>query len=96
MGNFPVKVGNKNGIDTYVATLTNGEEQLLITRDGKQYLSKGDGTKIEVSDVIVVDTLPENNIQSNKIYILSSNFSLNYYDGSWHVLGQILFPIPCN
>ena len=90
MGNFPVKVGNKNGIDTYVATLTNGEEQLLITRDGKQYLSKGDGTKIEVSDVIVVDTLPENNIQSNKIYILKEgvNYSLHYYDTQWRILSS--------
>jgi hypothetical protein len=89
MSNFPIKVGNKSGIDTYVATLTNGEEQLLITREGKQYLSKGDGTKIEVSDIIVVDSLPSTNIQPLKIYILSSqNYSMNYYDGSsWHTLG---------
>lgn len=87
MSNFPIKVGNTSGIDTYIATLTNGEEQLLITRDGKQYLSKGDGTKIQVSDVIVVDTLPSTNIQPFKIYILP-DFSMNYYDSSWHKLNE--------
>lgn len=88
MSNFPIKVGDSSGIDTYASTLISGEEQLLITRDGKQYLTKGDGTKIEVSDIIVVDALPNSQIQANKIYILSTNFSLNYYENSaWHLLG---------
>lgn len=87
MSDFPIKVGDSTSLDTYVTTLTNGEEQLLITRDGKQYLSKGDGTKLDISDIEFVDTLPQNNIKLHKIYILKSNFSLNYYDGSaWHVI----------
>ena len=74
MSNFPIKVGDSSGIDTYASTLISGEEQLLITRDGKQYLTKGDGTKIPISDVIVVTSLPSSPFL-DKIYILSSNFS---------------------
>lgn len=90
MSNFPIKVGDSSGIDTYVATLTNGEEQLLITRDGKQYLSKGDGTKLDISDIEFVDTLPENNISSDKIYILKggTDYSLHYHDTEWRTLGS--------
>lgn len=90
MSNFPIKVGDSSGIDTYASTLIGGEEQLLITRDGKQYLSKGDGTKLDISDIEFVDTLPQNNIKLHKIYILSTNgtYTMNYYDGSaWVLLG---------
>ena len=87
MSNFPIKVGDSSGIDTYASTLIGGEEQLLITRDGKQYLTKGDGTKIEITDIITVSELPVSPIPF-KIYILSTqNYSMNYYDGSvWHVI----------
>jgi len=41
------------------------------------------GTSFEV-----VSILPSSGIKSNKIYILNSDFSLNYYDSSsWHLLG---------
>lgn len=43
MFNFSIKIGDSNNIINYAATLTNGEEQLLITRDNKIYRSTGDG-----------------------------------------------------
>lgn len=88
MSNFPIKVGDSSGIDTYASTLIGGEEQLLITRDGKQYLTKGDGTKIEISDFEVVPSLPVS--PANKIYILKEgvNYSLHYYDTQWRILSS--------
>ena len=63
--------------------------KILFTEQGNQYIIKSDGSKLKISDIIVVDTLPSTNIQSHKIYILSTqNYSMNYYDGSaWHILG---------
>lgn len=48
---FPVKVGDAADVLDYAAALIGGEEQLLITREGKLYLTKGDGTYIECSKV---------------------------------------------
>jgi hypothetical protein len=42
----------------------------------------GSGSSFEV-----VSSLPSSNIDSSKIYILG-DFSLNYYDSSWHKLGN--------
>lgn len=40
---FPVKIGDESRVATYSATLLNGEEQLLVTRDGRFYLTDGNG-----------------------------------------------------
>lgn len=40
---FPVKIGNASRIAAYAAQLIHGEEQLLITRDCKLYLTDGRG-----------------------------------------------------
>ena len=62
--------------------------KILFTEQGNQYIVKTDGSKMKISDIIAVSSLPSTNIQTNKIYILSTqNYSMNYYDGSaWHVL----------
>lgn len=43
------------------------------------------GTGGGEAEIITVSSLPTIG-QANKIYILSTNYSLNYYDSSWHLL----------
>lgn len=45
---FPVGIIDENDVEEYAAELIYDEEQLLITRDGNLYLTKGDGTYIPV------------------------------------------------
>lgn len=45
---FPIRIGNESKVDAYAATMNNGEEQLLITREGGLYLTRGNGTYIQV------------------------------------------------
>lgn len=40
---FPVKIGEESKVAIYSATLLEGEEQLLVTRDGKFFLTDGKG-----------------------------------------------------
>lgn len=40
---FPVKIGEESRVATYSATILQGEEQLLITRNGKLFLTDGKG-----------------------------------------------------
>jgi hypothetical protein len=40
----PIKIGNEVDVPTYAASMKNGEEQLLVTRDGKLFLTTGLGT----------------------------------------------------
>lgn len=40
---FPVKVGEDERVATYAASLINGEEQVLVTRSGKLFLTNGTG-----------------------------------------------------
>lgn len=40
---FPVKIGEDERVAIYSATLLQGEEQLLVTRDGKFFLTNGKG-----------------------------------------------------
>lgn len=90
MSDFPIKVGNETEVSTYANSLTNGEEQLLITRYGKLYLTNGLGGYTEITDVIPVDTLPENGAKLYKMYLLSGDKSINIYDGSsWNKYGGI-------
>ena len=49
LSKFPIKVGDESNVKNYASTLTNGEEQLLISRDGKLYLTVGDGSYKEIS-----------------------------------------------
>lgn len=48
---FPIKIGDLARVYDYSKTLTHGEEQLLITRDCKFYLTIGDGTYKEFPTV---------------------------------------------
>jgi len=60
--------------------------KILFTEQGNQYIVRSDNSKLKITDIITVSTLPTVG-QANKIYILSSqNYSLNYYDTSWHTL----------
>ena len=45
---FPVGIIDENDVEEYAAELIYDEEQLLITRDGNLYLTKGDGTYVPV------------------------------------------------
>ena len=40
---FPIKIGNNANVAKYASTLTNGEEQLLITRQGEMFVTDGMG-----------------------------------------------------
>jgi hypothetical protein len=75
-------------LESNITSYTTGG-QILITEQGNQYVIKSDGSKLKITDIITVSTLPVSPIPS-KIYILSSqNYSMNYYDGSaWHTLGS--------
>lgn len=48
---FPVKIGEENRVKIYSSSLINGEEQLLITRDCKFFLTAGDGTYKEFETI---------------------------------------------
>ena len=39
----PVKIGDKKNVQAYAATLTEGQEQLLVTRDGGMFITDGQG-----------------------------------------------------
>lgn len=79
--NLNFNADSKNNLASYITA-----GQVIFTEDNL-YLVKSDGSKIKYSSIEVVPSLPVSQISSDKIYILSSNFSLNYYDGSWHLLG---------
>lgn len=49
---FPVKIGNEADVAEFSASLIAGEEQLLITREGKLYLTNGNGGYKVVSEDI--------------------------------------------
>lgn len=40
---FPVKIGNEEDVAAFAESLIGGEEQLLITREGKLFLTDGNG-----------------------------------------------------
>jgi hypothetical protein len=48
---FPVKIGQGDRVKTYSSSLINGEEQLLITRDCKFFMTVGDGTYKEFETI---------------------------------------------
>lgn len=82
MSNIDINIGVIN--ESSVSSQTQ-VGKILFTDQGNQYIIKSDGSKMKISDIITVSSLPTIG-QANKIYILSTNFSLNYYDSSWHVL----------
>lgn len=45
---FPVKVGEDDRVQIYASSLINGEEQILITRTGKIYLTDGKGSYLDL------------------------------------------------
>lgn len=40
----PVKIGDESTVPAYASTLTHGEEQLLVTRNGKLFITDGAGS----------------------------------------------------
>lgn len=87
MANLQFNADNKSNLASYTTA-----GQVIFTEDNL-YLVKTDGSKIKYSSIEVVPSLPVSNISSDKIYILSTNFSLNYYDSSWHILsGNQIIP----
>lgn len=56
---FPVKIADAEYIASYSAKLTKGEEQLLITRDCRLYLTDGNGGFLEFKTINSGITLKE-------------------------------------
>lgn len=57
--NFPIKVGEEIRVSEYASTLTNNEEQLLITRDSKRiFLTDGLGNYSEINSKADIDLKP--------------------------------------
>ena len=73
MSNFPVKVGDKSGVTSYASTLVHGEEQLLITRDGTQYITDGAGG-LKLANQLIDDSLTTSTIKSYSIDKLNSTY----------------------
>lgn len=50
---YPVKIGVEDRVAIYAATLLQGEEQLLVTRTGKFFLTDGHGsfTPFSINDI---------------------------------------------
>lgn len=68
-------------------TGTNG--YFYYTEKGNCYVSSSSGSLTKISDVIVVSSLPTSNIINNKLYLLTTNSSLNVYNGtSWTSVGS--------
>jgi hypothetical protein len=81
MANLNFNADSKSNLASYT---TSG--QVIFTEDNL-YLVKNDGSKIKYSSIEVVSSLPNSQISSDKIYILP-DFSMNYYDSSWHKLND--------
>lgn len=60
---FPIKIGDRDRVEPYAATLTHGEEQLIVTRDCCLYLTNGNGgysvfkTNNGVTEDVLQDTV---------------------------------------
>lgn len=65
--NFPMKIGNEDNVLKYSKALKNGEEQLLVSRTGKLFLTNGAGgylsfisnsvyTQSEIDDKLTINT----------------------------------------
>ena len=59
--------------------------KILITEQGNEYIVKSDGNKLQITDVYMVSELPTIGVK-NKLYVLTSEYTLNYYDTNWHSL----------
>lgn len=74
---FPIKIGNKANVESYARKLTDGQEQLLVTRDGSLYLTDGNGGYVPVSsessgssessNQAVVDWTPSTDYKKNTL-----------------------------
>lgn len=73
----PVKIGDYDGVESYAQSLTKGEEQLLITRNCKFYLTDGKGGYLEFKTINSGITLDE---VTQKIYDLNTNLSSDIAD----------------
>lgn len=80
---FPVKIGNEEDVAPYAESLIGGEEQVLVTREGKLFLTDGNGsyktvakedlTKYYTKDEVesLLSTIPADNIitDTNKDFV---------------------------
>jgi len=73
----PVKIGDYDRVESYAQSLTKGEEQLLITRNCKFYLTDGKGGYLEFKTINSGITLDE---VTQKIYDLNTNLSSDIAD----------------
>ena len=71
---FPIKIGNEINVASYASKLTNGEEQLLITREGGLHLTDGAGDCIHISkkledkaNQMVDDTMESIRLNANSL-----------------------------
>lgn len=64
---FPIKIGNEEDVKDYSNSLIGGEEQLLITREGKLYLTDGNGDYINAGGTDANSHIHDNAAQLNKI-----------------------------
>jgi hypothetical protein len=76
--NITIGVINENTLATQTQV-----GKILFTETGKNFIVKSNGDKLQITDVISVSTLPTTGI-TNKLYVLTSDYSLNIYDTSWH------------
>ena len=65
----PVKIGDKENVQAYAATLTEGQEQLLVTRDGSMFITDGQGgykkTKASSDEINLSDYLDKTTYDSD-------------------------------
>jgi hypothetical protein len=66
---------------------TSTDGNIVFSDQGNLYIYNQSGSKVKVSDFISVASLPTTGL-TNKLYILSTDYSLNYWDGSWHKVGK--------
>ena len=56
---------------------------VIYTSEANMYVIKSDSSKLKISDIMFVSILPTIGV-ANKLYILTTTFSLNFYDTIWH------------
>ena len=68
----------QSAINSYSETGT-----VIYTSEANMYVIKSDSSKLKISDIMFVSILPTIGI-TNKLYVLTTTFTLNFYDTIWH------------
>lgn len=76
MSNTPIQIGVINEVDLLTQTQVG---KILYTETGKNFIIRTDGSKLQFTDLKIVDILPTTGI-SNILYLLSTDKSINLYN----------------